>query len=209
MSTDTKTRALPLGVSADGRRYRARIRVHRQEHNLGNFATVEAAVAARRAAEKTKLRDRFLAKVGPLDPVTTCREWQGTMSCTGYGLISVQGRYRGAHRVAYELFKGPVPDGLDVHHICRNPRCVSWDHLQAVTRSQNAVFGIGPQVTRARNYSTHGSTPDTCKRGHPMSGENLYVSPDGKQRACRECGRARCRGWMRRWRAQRRMRAKK
>jgi hypothetical protein len=187
MSTDSRN--LPLGVSMDGRRYRARIRVHRRERYLGNFDTVEEAAAARRAAEKAKLRDRFMANVGPLDPVTTCREWQGTMSITGYGMISVGGRYRGAHRVAYELFKGAIPDGLDVHHICRNPKCVSWDHLQAVTRSQNAVFGIGPQVTRARNYSTHGSTPDTCKRGHRMAGDNLIWY--GKQRVCRACNRAR------------------
>lgn len=59
-----------------------------------------------------------------------CWEWQGKTRPDGYGILSFRGRpYQRAHRVAYELIYGPIPDGLHVCHHCDNPPCCRPDHL--------------------------------------------------------------------------------
>lgn len=79
---------------------------------------------------------RFWAKV---QKTPTCWLWTASINPgTGYGQFGVRhGVMVGAHRFAYELVHGPVPDGFDVHHTCLTRRCVNPDHLQAVTRSDN------------------------------------------------------------------------
>lgn len=116
-----------------------------------------------------------------VDKSGVCWVWQGGMfSENGYGNY----RRRAAHRVAYELCVGPVPDGLTLDHLCRNKRCVNPAHLEPVTTGENVRRGIGPSAQNARK--TH------CKRGHEFAGENLRVrkGPYGSLRMCRECGRA-------------------
>lgn len=55
--------------------------------------------------------------------------WVGAVNCHGYGRVRFQGRLRAAHRVAYELAVGPIPDGLTVRRICGDPACVRPEHL--------------------------------------------------------------------------------
>lgn len=66
-----------------------------------------------------------------------CWNWTRTTNGSGYGMLTVAGRMVYAHRLAYELSHGAVPDGLHVLHSCDNPRCINPDHLSAGTRSQN------------------------------------------------------------------------
>lgn len=61
--------------------------------------------------------------------VDECWEWQGPMQGWGYGALSFQGQKFGAHRVAYELHNGPIPDGMQVCHTCDNPPCCNPSHL--------------------------------------------------------------------------------
>ena len=113
--------------------------------------------------------------------VDSCWEWIGTTHKEGYGAIRVGGhgsKWVGAHRVMYELFRGKIPDGLTIDHLCRNTRCVNPDHLEAVTMRVNVLRGFSPWAKNARK--TH------CLRGHELLGENLYLNPAGS-RVCRTC----------------------
>jgi len=71
------------------------------------------------------------------DPRTTCWCWTGHLDPGGYGVFWVAGRHCGAHRVAYELFRGSIPEGLEIDHLCRVRHCVSPWHLELVTHAEN------------------------------------------------------------------------
>lgn len=85
--------------------------------------------------------------------------------------------------MSHELHKGPIPEGLVIDHLCRNRGCVNPDHLEAVTQRENILRGEGLAAANARK--TH------CPKGHPYSGENLYVVPSSGRRQCRICADAR------------------
>ena len=100
---------------------------------------------ARRGADmftphKTKdtIKNRLLRYVTP-GPENECWEWQGHRDEKGYGRLGLAGRSRGAHRLMYETYKGPIPKGLLVRHVCDNPPCVNPSHLLVGTKRDNAV----------------------------------------------------------------------
>jgi hypothetical protein len=94
--------------------------------------------------------DRFRERMQPTS--TGCILWTGHLNWNGYGRVTYKGRLAGAHRVAYEIFKGPIPDGLQLDHLCRVRNCVNPEHLEPVTPSENTLRGY-----RARaEYKTSG-----------------------------------------------------
>lgn len=124
-------------------------------------------------------RERFEAKYIP-EPNTGCWLWLGYLSPAkrgggGYGAFWLNGKFKKAHMVSYELFRGQIPDGLELDHLCRVRSCVNPDHLEAVTRSENIKRGAGGSVTH-------------CPSGHPYDIENTKIYQG--RRYCRACNRA-------------------
>src|SRR5688500_4996363 len=81
----------------------------------------------------------FWAKV---DKTSTCWLWTGARHPLGYGHVRYGNRTSAAHRVAWELINGPIPEGLTLDHLCRVPACVRPDHLEPVTHRENVRRGI-------------------------------------------------------------------
>ena len=121
------------------------------------------------------LMERFMRKMIP-EPNSGCWLWTECVGNGGYGCMAVGADRQGAHRVAYELFKGPIPKGMDLDHLCRVHCCCNPDHLEPVTRKENLRRGVTGQKTK-------------CHNGHEYSTENtLYRKGSGKKQ-CRLCAR--------------------
>ncbi len=110
-----------------------------------------------------------------------CWLWIGAQTRSGgYGLTKHNGKHVPAHRVTYEMLKGPIPTGLQIDHLCRTPPCVNPAHLEPVTLAENVRRGISPSAANSRK--TH------CLRGHLFDKANTYVNRNGG-RTCRTCRR--------------------
>lgn len=151
--------------------------------------------------------DRFWAKVDRSGGGAACWPWQASRTPSGYGRFgdrATQGGWRVAHRVAYQLVVGPIPEDMELDHTCHNRdvscpggsechhrRCVNPAHLDPVTTRVNLLrspFGAG-----ALSRRTH------CGQGHAYTPENTYLRQKraGFARACRRCHADR--EWMRRY----------
>jgi len=147
--------------------------------------------------------ERFKSKF-IVDLTSGCWFWNGTFDAEGYSLFWLHGQNRRAQRVAYELYRGQIPENhhLDHYRMNQGPRhascarhCVSPWHLEPVTPRENTIRGNSPRLTAARQLAkTH------CPKGHPYAGDNLVVYKVGR-RECRECRRRIARESQRRRRA--------
>lgn len=128
---------------------------------------------------------RFLDKVELPDSIESCWLWTGatTRRVNGYGRFSVAGRLTLAHRFAFEHAREPIPDGLELDHLCRTPPCVNPWHLEPVTRSVNIRRGTAIEKSIAlQRAKTH------CPAGHPYTDGNTYIVPGSNaHRQCRAC----------------------
>jgi hypothetical protein len=130
------------------------------------------------------LRERFLAKIQFSDG---CWGWSAGCSGDGYGAFKVFGKQRASHRVAWEWQNGiSIPAGLQIDHLCRNPKCVNPNHMEVVTPKVNNHRGTSPIAKNVKK--------ERCLRGHMFDAENTFVVRlHGRVmgRGCRICHRLR------------------
>lgn len=109
-----------------------------------------------------------------------CIIWLGSTCKGGYGNFLYNGKIDKAHRVAYIMKNGEIPEGLEIDHLCRVRSCVNPDHLEAVTHKENCERAI-----------SHNSLKTHCPKGHPYSGDNLYLNKKYNKRDCKICQKER------------------
>ena len=110
-----------------------------------------------------------------------CWQWTGAINRHGYGKLTVNAKTAQAHRVSYELFRGAIPNGLSIDHLCRNRACANPAHMEPVETRTNTLRGISHVAARA--IQTH------CKHGHEFTAENTYLWRTS--RICKACAKER------------------
>ena len=140
------------------------------------------------------IEERFWDKV---DKTGTCWIWTAYKKPNGYGQFMLNGRPLYAHRLAYELLVGLIPEGFEIDHVrtngCTSLACVKAvadkcgpAHLEAVTHRENN--------RRSDSRSAKQSRQTHCIHGHALAGDNLAINCRG-ERQCIACRRFRMRGY--------------
>lgn len=120
------------------------------------------------------------------DKAGECWIWKSVITVWGYGRIAFcPKKYKqirmAAHRWSYQHFKGKIPNGYQIDHLCKNKRCVNPDHLEAVTPRENNRRSNSPSALNSRKTE--------CIKGHPFNDSNTRIDYKGR-RVCRPCMRA-------------------
>ena len=126
-----------------------------------------------------------------LEEISGCWLWTASLDNHGYGQFCFNRKPVKAHRVSWELHRGPIPKGLCVLHKCDVRTCINPAHLFVGTRADN----VADMIAKGRGNSGAFQRAQThCSKGHPFNAENTRYSKCGRRR-CRECGRKRFRDW--------------
>lgn len=142
----------------------------------------------RRGAKPRPASERFHSKY-EVDPTTGCWNWTAARGDHGYGTIGetvapMKSKTLLAHRLSFEMHKGPIPEGLVVDHMCNNRACVNPNHLQAITHWENINRSPSPEIQRR--------LANRCIRGHDLTDQaNVYIRLDTGRRQCKPCERIR------------------
>lgn len=126
-------------------------------------------------------KERFENKYIPITE-SGCWIWLDSLDHAGYGRLRVREKKRLAHRVAYEIHRGDIPNNLPLDHLCRVRCCVNPWHLEAVSPAENIRRG---ETGKHQLLRTH------CPQGHLYDGINTRLNNGSRQ--CRECDKIRAR----------------
>ncbi len=134
----------------------------------------------------TLLTDRDVLRLLASFTVDTrgCWLWRLRPATKGYGQFFVRGRRVPAHRVVFEHLRAPIPDGLQLDHLCRVRACVNPEHLEIVDGRTNTL--------RGESFAAQNARKTACPQGHPYAGANLlrHVIRGQPIRRCRTCAHA-------------------
>lgn len=108
--------------------------------------------------------------------MTPCIEWPLSRS-QGYAVLHTKGKRIRLHVEVWKTINGPVPEGLQLDHLCRNRACINPEHLEPVTSRVNTLRGEGPTAVNARK--------DVCDKGHALIPDNINMRRG--RRHCRTC----------------------
>ena len=140
---------------------------------------------SRDCSNKARMRSKLerLADVSMPEPNSGCLLFLGALNKHGCGNFRDGRKTRGAHCVAYEEECGPVPEGHELDHLCRNRACINYCHLEAVPPVVNTL--------RGQSFAAENARKTTCPQGHTYDETNTYRRPatSGTGRSCRTCQR--------------------
>jgi hypothetical protein len=116
---------------------------------------------------------KILEKVAKTE--SECWLWLGPNNGNGYGTINVLGKQSYVHRLMFIYYKGEIPEGKEIDHLCRNRGCCNPEHMEAVTHRENMLRGKTLPAMQLER--------DECPKGHRYSGKNRRGD-----RICHTCG---------------------
>jgi mRNA deadenylase 3'-5' endonuclease subunit Ccr4 len=118
-----------------------------------------------------------------------CKLWKRYLDKDGYGFFYFRKKTRKAHRVAYFIANGAIPDGMVIDHLCKNRNCVAIEHLRCVTKGQNTL-------ENSSSLGAMNKMKQFCKLGHRF--DKVYGTKK-KQRYCSICENAKSKRLQKKW----------
>lgn len=151
------------------------------------YCTKSCAARARGDRAREPIAEALLERI-EISP-QGCWPWTGTLTKPGYGHLNTTevmatGRTRLAHRLSYEEFVGPIPEGLELDHLCHDPR-VCWEGDNCQHRRCINPAHLAPMTGVENSLRTNHTVRTHCKHNHEFTPENTFDNHG--RRGCRTC----------------------